>query len=270
MDIEIIEDSGINRQTGILQNVESINKASALLPLVGVWGIVQRVHSEDVSIDVKSTVGLEYRHIKVRSLAWVGVNDDRAFGERDIPPVGAKVFVLFPDGVDSPDTAFALCSVIDTMWTMKKSKDNLAVANKERERKIVTEIGWTITYDKDTGDVVIENDGNKTRITVKKSDGTIKVEAAGDVDLNSDGNITADPSGDVDIKPTGNVTIQPSGTVSVTSKGATISITSLGGINVTPATGQAIVLNNGVQNVNNLPVCLFSGAVHGTNIGAKA
>jgi len=262
MDIEIIEDSGINRQTGVLQNVEAMNRSSALLPLVGVWGIVQRVHSEDVSIDVKSTVGLEYRHVKVRSLAWVGVNDDRAFGERDIPPVGAKVFVLFPDGVDSPDTAFALCSVIDTMWTMKKSKDNLAVADKERERKIVTEIGWTIIYDKDTGDVIIENDGNKTRITVKKSDGTIKIEAAGDIDLNSDGDITTDPSGDVNITP--------SGTVSVTAKGATISITSLGGINVTPATGQAIVLNNGVQNVNNLPVCLFSGAMHGTNIGAKA
>jgi len=57
--------------------------------------------------------------------------------------------------------------------------------------------------------------------------------------------------------------------VEVTSSGATIEVTGTGAIKVTPAAGQNVVLNNGVQNCNNLPSCIMTGAPHGTNPQVK-
>lgn len=266
MDIEIIEEEDNSAiQAGVSQNIDAINGGSTLFPVSGVWGIVQRLHSEDVSADIKATSGIEYRHIKVRSLAWVGADTTRAFGERDLPAVGVKVFVLFPDGLNVPSTAFALCSVVDTVWGMKKATDELAVSGKERIYKKITQAGWTIEYDKDTGDYsFISNDSPVIEIHAKDSDGSVSVKSgSSEFAIDASGNITVTKNG-------GEIKIDSNGVVSLSKAGAKIEITSTGAINVTPFAGQAVVLNGGIQNVNNLPACLFTGAPHGTNIGAKA
>ena len=149
-------------------------------------------------------------------------------------------------------------------------------------RSLVTEAGWTITYDKDTGDYLFtSNTSPVIEIYAKNSDGSLSVKSGStQIQIDSSGQVIAsanggqlkiDSSGQVIASANGGqLKIDSSGQVIASRNGATLTITSLGGMTLTPAPGQAIVLNNGVQNVNNLPVCIFSGALHGTTIGAKA
>ncbi len=53
-------------------------------------------------------------------------------------------------------------------------------------------------------------------------------------------------------------------------KGAfVVEVTNEGAVSITPGAGQNVVLNNGVQNCNNLPSCIMTGAPHGTNPQVK-
>lgn len=214
------------RQDSSRKYRHALSRSEVSSSLAGLWGIVVKANSDDVTVDVKLRNGIEIRRVKVRSLEWSGYNSNRGFGERDLPPVGSKVFILLPDGEDVLDTAFVICSVVDTVWeTGEKAKAELAVSSKEREALRITEQGWKAKRDKDTGDIVIENSKtgvDKITVTISNSDGQMSVE----------------------------------------SKGAKIEITNAGAINVVPATGQNIVLNNGAQGANDLPSCLFSGALH--------
>lgn len=47
---------------------------------------------------------------------------------------------------------------------------------------------------------------------------------------------------------------------------AEVEITAAGAVKITPATGQAIILNGGAIGANDLPNCIFSGALHCTNV----
>ncbi len=198
----------IRKPTNVIQNSSvkykrEFNKSSLASYIGGIWGIVTKQNSADVTVDVKMRNGIELRHIKVRSLEWSGYNSSRAFGERDLPPLDSKVFIMLPDGPDNLDTAFVLCSVIDTVWEVgEKAKEELAVSGKEREKLRITEAGVKETYNKDTGTRLLEING------------------------------------------------------------AEIEITATGAVNVKPAAGQSITLNNGTQGANDLPLCLFSGANH--------
>ena len=198
----------IRKPTDIVQNSSTkykreFNKSSLASYIGGIWSIVTKQNSADITVDVKMRNGIELRHIKVRSLEWSGYNSERAFGERDLPPLDSKVFIMLPDGPDILDTAFVLCGVIDTVWEVgEEAKKELAVSGKAREKLRITEAGVKETYNKDTGAHLLEING------------------------------------------------------------AQVEITATGAVNVTPASGQSITLNNGTQGANDLPSCLFSGALH--------
>lgn len=225
--------------------------AGADYDAIGMWGIVTQADSEKVTADVRLRSGVELRGLKVRSLQWSGYNVDRAFGERDLPPAGSKVFVLFPEGIGGTEDPFILCSVIDTVWEVgEKAKEELAVSGKEREALKITEQGWKVKRNKDTGDVVIENSktgADKVTVTVNNSNGQATIESKGaKIEITSAGAINIE-SGDV------------------------VNIKSAAGkaINVTPGAAGNIVLNKGVQNCNNFPTCIMTGAPHGTNLQVK-
>lgn len=196
-------------QNSSVKQVKEFSKSSLASYIGGIWGIVKKQNSEDVTVNVEMRNGIELRHIKIRSLEWSGYNTTRAFGERDLPPLDSKVFIMLPDGPDNLDTGFVFCSVIDTVWEVgEKAKEELAVSGKEREYLRITESGAKKTYNKDTGAYLLEINGAEVEIT-----------AAGDV-------------------------------------------------NVKPAAGKSITLNNGTQGANDLSVCLFSGALHCQDVPA--
>ena len=177
--INIIQSSSIKQKKGF-------NKSSLASFMGGIWGIVKKLNSEDVTVDVEMRNGIELRHIKVRSLEWAGHNSNRAFGERDLPPLDSKVFIMLPDGPDNLDTAFVFCSVIDTVWEIgEKAREELALSGKNREYLRINEVGWKFNYDKDTGDLTIESPEVTDKIIVnldrtnkkaKVSVGNIEVE----------------------------------------------------------------------------------------------
>lgn len=206
-----------------------VQESRGILPPM--WGIVEEAFSEDNTVNVQLQTGLVLRHVAVISKEWGGANNDRGYGEQDLPPKGSEVLVMFPNNLI--EEAFVIGSKLETLGEMgEKQSAELLKAGQERKLTRILETGWKLQYDKDTGDLVIENGevgADKIEVVVNKSDGQ----------------------------------------VSAKSRGAKIEITNAGIINVVPATGQNIVLNNGIQNCNNLPACLFSGAGHGTNPQVK-
>lgn len=187
----------------------------------GMWGIVESVYSEDVTVDVRMRNSIVIQRIPVSTREWVGYNDDRAFGERNLPPVGCKVFVVFPDGVDNPDTSFVLCSTVDLVWEIgEELKVELAVSGKERERLTITEAGMKFKENKDTGDLTLENSlTGEDKISIFVDNTNKKIEAA---------------------VGTKKLTL---GTANkLEANGAVLEITNDGTINATPASGKIINL----------------------------
>jgi|GEM_PF-2083444 len=222
------------------------NLSSFAQPLFATWAKVEEAHSSDNTVDLVLASGISLKRVGVRSLEWAGANADRGYGERDLPPKDSLVLVLFPDGVI--ENAFVLCSALSIVGTpSEKQKEELLADGKEREKIRITEAGWKETYDKGSGDYILESpasDTNQIKITVSRSEEKVEVDIGEKkLTVGSENKISAN--------------------------GATIEITSTGAINVTPATGQNIVLAGGTQNCNNFPNCIFSGAPHGTNLFVK-
>jgi len=117
---------------------------------LGDWGRVEASHSEDNTADVVLASGLYLERVPVASREWVVSADDsggeRNSGERDLPPVNARVFVLMPSFryEDSFVVPFSGFSTIDrTAPFMEDGRESV------RER--VTPGGWHVTDDLVTG-----------------------------------------------------------------------------------------------------------------------
>jgi len=188
------------------------------------------------------------RHVGIRSLEWGGYNSTTGFGEQDLPPEGAQVLVLFPDNLI--EEAFILCSRLDQLGDYGDEQESAGLlgSGQERTKTKVNEIGWKETYDKDAGDFTLESpSGDSNTIVLKASRTAEEVE------------ITVG---------TRTFKVKKDG-FSMIGSGATISVSSLGAITITAATGQNITLNSGVINCNNFPACLFTGAPHSTAMFTK-
>jgi hypothetical protein len=75
----------------------------------GSWGYVEKTYSGDNSADVFLDTGAYLKHCPVSSKEWVVPGEEYTSGERDLPPAGARVFVIMPYG-NTYDGAFVLCS----------------------------------------------------------------------------------------------------------------------------------------------------------------
>jgi hypothetical protein len=137
------------------------------------WGIVVAQQSELFAVDVRLLNGLLLQSVPVLSPTWAGENDDRAFGTRDIPPIDGEVLVLLPGG----QTEFAAVLPVSRLGLTDKMKVALVQADKARESLTVTEAGWSVTYDKDTGDVTFQTPSGNNQITIKvdRTNGVISV-----------------------------------------------------------------------------------------------
>ena len=187
------------------------------------WGKVEKAHSKDHSADVILDSGMKLTHVSVVSRSWAGTNATRGFGERDLPPEGSIVLIVYPYGTtDDAVILGSVFSVLGKQETILKWKAELLDTGKERERVRINEAGWKETYNKDTEDYELVS-----------SDAKFKAEIAATTKATK-----------------------------LTINGAVVEINSLGGVKITPATGQAITLNNGSTGANDFPNCLFTGAPH--------
>lgn len=130
----------------------------------GAWGRVEKAHSDDNTADIFLDTGVHLKRVPVASREWVvsGVEAEKDYntGERDLPPSGARVFVMLPTG--GYDDCFILCygfSAID-------QTPPFMADDKENTRERITPSGWHITDDHATGSHEAVSPDGKTRLEI--------------------------------------------------------------------------------------------------------
>jgi hypothetical protein len=118
----------------------------------GAWGRVEAINSEDNTADVFLDDGSFLNNVPVVSKEWVIWSDDaeKEFnsGERDLPPVQARVFVFMPTFTFA-DCFIAPFSGFDN--TDKNISEPFLKEEKENIKERITPSGWHITDDYYTG-----------------------------------------------------------------------------------------------------------------------
>lgn len=162
-------------QSSALKNKKAFNVSSYSNALYAGWGRVIKAYSNDCTIDLEMASGTFLTHIPIRSVEWAGSNSI-GFGERDLPPIGCRVLMVFPDGMI--ENAFVLCSALEVLGDVgKKHKIELLASGKETEYLRIREGGLKETYDKSTGEWKIEV--NNATINIDASGKVVITPAAG-------------------------------------------------------------------------------------------
>ncbi|MFA5048659.1 MAG: hypothetical protein WC516_06565 [Patescibacteria group bacterium] len=126
-----------------------------------IWGKVVQVSGKN-HVDVELTNGLRLVYVPVRSERWVKKVSSESTGHKDIPGVGSKVLLVFPDGII--ENALILCSGFDSL---DDSQKEVLLKDDERELEIdIDEFGWKITKDKETGEITIESPDDTYKVTI--------------------------------------------------------------------------------------------------------
>jgi hypothetical protein len=120
-------------------------------------GLVIEVHTELCSVDVKLSNGIVQHSIPIISREWAGdINPSAAVGERDMPPKGALVAVLFFNKARTE--AMVIGSALAPFsQKVAPAQRTLLTSGQERKYMRVMEAGWTIVRDKNTGATTISN-----------------------------------------------------------------------------------------------------------------
>lgn len=256
------------------------SKASFLESRIGFWGNVESVNSQNNTVDVTADIGILYRNIPVMSHEWVNATDSKNYvtAERNLPPVGARVFVLTPTRTITG--AFVLCSgyargEADTHTLYAKNDSEQEEKNTVREK--ITQGGWNNKEDYANGNSSFTSQDGKIAININpvensdkgqskevsliawdnevhisESGITISIPEDADFTLNIQGNQTISVSGDCNIEADGDVNI----------KGTNIKAE--GNVKVTGGTFKAggTVAPTGTGALCGIPTCPFTGAPH--------
>jgi len=226
----------------------------------GVWGKVLERHSVDHSVDVQLATGHEVTHIPVASREWTTIDEKPILGARDLPPKGAIVFVMMPSG--EIDSGFVLASCF--LPIAEKQKDDFLVKDKETEALSVIEGGWKKTYDKEKGDLQVEDDDSFILI-VKKSEKKIDL-----TDWNGNKLVIDENGAKVTDKNSNEITMDGSGVIVKDNNGNKVELAA-GGATITTTQGK---ITGGMLTVNGnaaptgqgpfcaLPFCPITGAPH--------
>jgi hypothetical protein len=192
----------------------------------GFFGMVTAVNPKSNTVSVRMDSMREITGVRVASLQWVTIDEDKGFltGQRNLPPVNTFVYCLMPTGETS--SAIVLCSVFayeDSMGggieEYKEDTEDAAFIDKK-----IDSGGWKFTHDIRKGTRKIKNapkDGEETisievdqekegkeKITVTihgniftvDKDNGIKIKIEGDADWSIDGNSNETVGGTKTIK----------------------------------------------------------------------
>lgn len=131
------------------------------------WGKVVRVF-DDSTADVLLHTGVTLYKVGVPAIDYVSVESGSAVGGKRVPPVGAKVLIVFPEGI--VENAFIIASRIDVI---DKDEKGTLLGDGVDVQKTVDSSGWITTYNHDTGEIVIED--GEFSMTVDKAGESIEI-----------------------------------------------------------------------------------------------
>jgi hypothetical protein len=164
----IIKKRQIDQSTG----TRKVPHSPPFLNRHGAWGYVEKTYSGDHSADVFLDTGTYLKHCPVASKEWVVPGEEYVSGERDLPPVGARVFVIMPYGGNSYDGSFILCSGF--IVSSKPEKEAFMEEEKENSRKRVKPGNWKELYDYVTGTHEIISPDEETSLKIDYGEGEEK------------------------------------------------------------------------------------------------
>ena len=163
------------KRKAIFDNSPFSNK-NALDERIGFWADVTEVNSEANTCNILSDTGFPFRNIPVATKEWITPKSvatetytDRNYttAERNLPPVGSRVFVLTPTKTIAG--AFILCSG----YTYgDKETHTLFEANKEGIRETKTQGGWTKQEFYKNGNVYLESNDSNIKLEINVADDT--------------------------------------------------------------------------------------------------
>ena len=160
---------------------------------LGAWGKVTAICSEDNTADVILENGVFIASVPVASKEWVVAGDDAEkkynSGERDLPPINARVFVFMPtrtysDCFIAPFSGFITIDRNISTPFMEEEKEKI----KER----IVPNGWHITDDYVTGSHKAVSPDKKTSLEIDYGTEDEPKEDEPELHLNLFDNITAD------------------------------------------------------------------------------
>lgn len=140
---------------------------------VGFWGTVDAVNSMTNRVTVISETGVIYPGIPVYSSEWVNADDNKDYitGSRNLPPIGARVFVLMP--TKTVTGAFVLCS--GYALGESKTKNLFAAENNKKEKfntikEKITQGGWNYQENYENGNIQLLSKDGKIKAELNVED----------------------------------------------------------------------------------------------------
>lgn len=123
----------------------------------GCWAYVTAIHSDSLTVDVENYNGFKFYYVPVASMEWV--NKDGGSGERNLPPIGSRVFILMPTG--TIQGGFVLCSGF-SFNSVKEREDFKAINDDDIEKfnnskKKITNSGWSFEETLKNGNIILTN-----------------------------------------------------------------------------------------------------------------
>jgi hypothetical protein len=206
----------------------------------GFYGMITEVHPEDNTVHVRMDTGRELSGVRVASLEWVTIDEEKGFlsGEWRPPPVNTFVFCIMPTG--EPSSAFVLCSMVGRQVAahsaFKEESEDAKYIKKQ-----VDNSGWVRTLDYRSGTRTIQSkpkdekikleinqeEEGKEKVTLRiyshiitideeegiriEIDGDIAEVATGKVELTRESDVLVTIKGKADIRVEGDVSVETKG-----------------------------------------------------------
>jgi hypothetical protein len=262
----------------------------------GAWGKVDVLHSDDNTVDIYLDSGIHLKRVPVASKEWVvsgqDAEKDYNSGERDLPPVQARVFIMMPTCTysDCFVMPFSGFSTIDQ--TAPYMEDD-----REKIKERITPSGWHIIDDCVTGSHKAVSPDKKTSLEIdygteqepKEDAPELRLSLFEEINIKHiagdscaikifDTDIVIKP-GEVSFKPKetiieviGNAKIDVSGDATVKGDNITAEASASAKIKAPKVhiTGGQLTVNGTAAPASGpfcgIPACLFTGAPHGGNM----
>lgn len=234
---------------------------------IGFWADVKEVDSSKNRVNVIADTGQFLQGIPVYSEEWVRPKnkEDRFTASINLPPVGARVFILMPTGTIAG--AFVLCSGYpygdEATKKLFSSNDKNEIKKGNNQKKRITQGGWTETENYETGNKTLISEDEKIKIKLNATDKDsekkgIYIEAF-------DYKINITPDNGLQIEGSKKFVVD-AGSNSVEVKGTNIEVN--GNIKMKGSSFQlnGSVAPSGTGALCAIPVCPLTGAPHTGNI----
>ena len=136
----------------------------------GFWAYVTAVHSDSLTVDLENFNGFKFHYVPVASREWV--SKDGGKGERNLPPVGSRVFVMMPTG--TIQGGFVLCSGF-SFNSVKEQGDFRAAKDENIEKfnsskKILSNSGWAYEENLENGNISLVSGTREIKIEAANAD----------------------------------------------------------------------------------------------------